>query len=335
MGRKFFGRMRRLNATARVSCFPAGLTEQSQLAAEAATDSDGQGDEPGPDVRVDEELEKKATKKLNRAAFDDDTENLEITLTNEYRPAALGLSVLVDLSAEKDGFEIEVDCATYRKVDAQCGDDPRSATPRSLWYRQPVRDADGKRHVIFISSGDALGNTRIEREVAGLEGRLMLTVVSRRRGSEHDAMQRLVTACLVNIQEKDAGRVDERCFFQCSLTVRGRSGTRWILAYPEYRRANSRPGDEDEIIRLLYRDRTIFAIGHGCAVDWSREQGGSTLEVQTNCMPTFETPAISADVYSDDGEPIRASMRKLAGLDEVDDGGEELGQTRHGLSIMG
>ena len=304
--------------------FPRGLTEQSQLAAEAATASDGQEDEPGPDVRVDEELEKKASKKLNRSAFDDDAENLEISLTNEYRPAALGLSVLVDLDAEKDGFEIVVDCATYRKVDVQCGNDPASATPRSLWYRQPVRDADGRRHIIFVSSGDALGNTRIEREVVGLEGRLMVTVVSRRRGSEHDATQRLITACLVNIQEKDAGRVDERCYFQCSLTVRGRSGTGWILAYPEYRRVNSQPGDEDEVIRLLYRDRTTFAIGHGCAVDWSREQGGSTLEVQTNCMPTFETPAFSADVKSEDGEPIRASMRKLAGLDERDDGGEEL-----------
>ena len=275
-------------------------------------------------MRIDEELDRKVTKKSDLSTFDNSAENPEVSLTNEYRPAALGLSVLADFNAEKNGFEIEIDCATYRKIDIQCGKEPGSAAIRSLWYRQPVRNADGKRHVIFVSSADALSDTRIEREVEGLEGRLMVTVVSRRRGAGHEATQRLVTACLVNIQDKDAGRVDERCFFQCSLTVRGRSGTGWILPYPEYRRANSQPGDEDEIARLLYRDRMTFAIGHGCAVDWGCKQGGSIAEVWTNCMPTFETPAISADVVSEVGEPIRASMRKLAGLDEGDDGGEEL-----------
>ena len=152
----------------------------------------------------------------------------------------------------------------------------------------------------------------------------MVTVVSRRRGPEHEATQRLVTVCLVNVQEKDEGRIDERCFFQCSLTIRGRSGTGWVLPYPEYRRSSSEPEDEDEIARLLYRDRTTFAIGHGCAVDWDRKQDESITEVRTNCMLTFETPAISADVESEDGEPIRASMRKLAGLDESDEGSEEL-----------
>ena len=304
--------------------FPRGLTEQGQLAAEAGTASDDQEEELGPDVRIDEELDRKAAKKSNLSTFDDNVENLEVSLTNEYRPAALGLSVLADLSAEKGGFEIEIDCATYRKIDIQCGNDPGSATSRSLWYRQPARDPDGKRYVISIPSAGALSETRIEREVPGLEGRLMVTVVSRRRGTGHEAPQRLVTVCLVNIQEKDEGRIDERCFFQCSLTVRGRSGTGWILPYPEYRRVNSQPGDEDEITRLLYRDRTTFAIGHGCAVDWNPKQGDSIAEVRTNCMPTFETPAISADVESEDGKPIRASMRKLAGLDDSDDGSEEL-----------
>ena len=306
--------------------FPRGLTEQGQLAAEADTASDDQDEEPGPDVRIDEALDRKAAKKPDLSALDDGAENLEVRLTNEYRPAALGLSVLADLDAEKDGFEIEIDCATYRKVDIQCGNEPRSATTRSLWYRQPVRDTDGRRHIIVVPSADALSDIRIERDVPALEGCLMVTIVSRRTdsGAGLEASQRLVTVCLVNIQEKDEGRIDERCFFQCSVTVRGRSGTGWILPYPEYRRANSQPGDEDEIARLLYRDRTTFAIGHGCAVDWDRRQGGDITEVRTNCMPTFETPAISADVESEDGEPVRASMRKLAGLEERDDGSEEL-----------
>lgn len=304
--------------------FPRGLTDQGQLAAEAATVSDDRDEEMGPDVRIDEKLDVKAANRSDLSTFDDNVENSEVSLTNEYRPAAIGLSILADLRAEKDGFEIEIDCATYRKVDIQCGKDPSNARNRSLWYRQPVRDPDGKRHVIFIPSISALSDTRIERGIPGFENRAAVTVVSRVHGKEHKSTQRLVTVCFVNVQEKDQGRVDELCFFQCSLTVRGRSNKGWILPYPEYRRINSQPGDEDEINRLLYRDRTTFAIGHGCAVDWDRKQGPGVFEVRTNCMPTFETPAISSDVESDDGKPIRASMRKLAGLDERDDGSEEL-----------
>ena len=135
--------------------FPRGLTEQGQLAAEADTASDDQDEEPGPDVRIDEALDRKAAKKPDLSAFDDGAENLEVRLTNEYRPAALGLSVLADLDAEKDGFEIEIDCAAYRKVDIRCGNDSGSTTTRSLWYREPVRDTDGKRHVVVIPSADA------------------------------------------------------------------------------------------------------------------------------------------------------------------------------------
>ena len=306
--------------------FPRGLTEQGQVAEEAQTASDNQEEDMGPDVRIDEELERKVSKKSDSSAFEDDTENPEVSLTNEYRPSALGLSVLVDLEAEKEGLEIEIDCATYEQKKIQCGNSPEDSRPRSLWYRCPVSDSDGKRHVLFIPSASASDERRIERVVPGLEGQLKVTVVSRDRIPDREASHRLVTVCLVNTQEKDIGRIDERCFFQCGLIVRGRSGRGWILPYPEYRRSNCKPDDEGEIARLLYRDRTTFAIGHGCAVDWDRKQGERIAEVRTNCMPTFETPPMSADVESEDGQPIRVSMRKLAGLDKKDDGAEELDQ---------
>ena len=308
--------------------FPLGLTEQGQLAAEAATAPDEQEEQPpGPDVRVDEELEKRAVKKSDLSKFDDDTENFEISLTNEYRPAALGLSLLADLQpggVSGDGFEIQIECATYRRVDIRCGNDLGSAATRSLWYRQPVRDADGNHHVLPVSFADVLRESRIDVPVPSLEGRLNVTIVSRPHGVKNTATQRLVTVCLVNIQEKAAGRIDERCFFQCALKVHSPSRIGWILPYPEYRRATPRPDDDDEIARLLYRGRKTFAIGHGCAVDWENSQGESITAVRTECMPTFETPALSADVESREGKPIRASMRTLAGLDPSDNGDAEL-----------
>ena len=300
--------------------FPRGLTDQGQLAAEAATASDDE-EESRADVGFPEGLDKMAE---SLSALEDKTENLDVSLANEYRPAALGLSFLADFGAEADGLEIEVDCATYRKTNVECGKDRGNKTSRSLWYRQPVRDEEGLRPVIFVPSTDALREGLIELDVPNLQGRLKVTVVSRPHKAKGAASPRLVTVCLVNVQQKDTGRIDERCFFQCSLVVRGRSGVGWILPYPEYIRADSRPDEEEEIVRLLYRQRKTFAVGHGCAVDWTRDQDKNVLEARTDCMPTFETPATSADVESQDGNPIRVSMRKLASLDQEDDGNEEL-----------
>ena len=304
--------------------FPRGLTEQGKLAAEAGTGSDEEEGEPGPDVRAYEELNKKVTKKQDLSAFDDGLDNLDVGLANEYRPAALGLSFLADLNSEVDGFEIEIDCAVYRKVDVRCGNDQESAVARSLWYRQPVRDENGERQIIHLSSKEVLHKTRIEREVLGLESRLSVTIVSRVHGEAHGSTHRLVTVCLVNVQPKDVGRVDELCFFQCALGVRNRSGKSWILPYPEYRRKNPQPDSEDEITLLLYRSRRTYAVGHGCAVNWVRTRGQGISELRTDCMPIFETPRISADVESENGAPVRVSMRKLAGLDSEDDGADEL-----------
>ena len=46
--------------------------------------------------------------------------------------------------------------------------------------------------------------------------------------------------------------------------------------------------------------------------------------VWTDCMPTYETSSVSADLSDPAGRPLKVSMRKLAGLDPADDGFGEI-----------
>jgi len=164
----------------------------------------------------------------------------------------------------------------------------------------------------------------LRRWVPGYEERLEIVIVSRNHRKANSANQRLITICLVNRQQKDVGRVDECCFFQCGFHIRGQSREEWILPYPEVRRIVRRDDDEEEIIRLLYRDRRTFAIGHGCAANWLGERPYKVSQISTDSMPTFETAGTSADLNDANGAPIRVSMRKLAGLDPHDNGINEL-----------
>ncbi len=309
--------------------FPLGLTELKQIAEEAASTPDSMEDtEPGPDIRVDEIQEKKVQEDASKVKIlADETEDYDVTLANAYRPSALGLSFFADFSAETDGFFVRVGCAHYDKVKVQVrySDSSDKLSDREIWFRIPCYDQEGNPPNIYFESREVLNATApLRRWVPGYEERLEIVLVSRNQAKVQSRDKRLITICLVNRQQKDAGRIDELCFFQCGFHVRGKSAEQWILPYPEIRRPVRCNDDEEEIIRLLYRDRLTFAIGHGCAADWTGERPDNVAEIWTDCMPTFETPGTSADLKDAEGEPIRVSMRKLAGLDPQDDGTDEV-----------
>lgn len=309
--------------------FPQGLTEEVTLAEEAGTTpEDREETEPGPDVRVDEDMEKRIQEDASKIKIlADDTENYDVTLANAYRPSAMGMSFLGEFGLENKGFIVEVDCATYRKLNVKVGysREGEKLSDRVIWLRTPGLMPDGKKPSIFIEASEILNyKFPLKKWVPGFKERLELVIVSRVFSRKSDSYQRLVTLCLVNRQRRDAGRVDEQCFFQCGLRIQGYSNRSWILPYPEVPRTKLSDADEEEIIRLLYRDRQTFAIGHGCASNWSGNRPERVAELWTECLPIYETPGISADITDKEGKPLRVSMRKLAGLDPNDNGGAEL-----------
>ena len=60
---------------------------------------------------------------------------------------------------------------------------------------------------------------------------------------------------------------------------------------------------EDQELELQYKQRHIYAIGHGAAVDWRVEQD-SVKEIWTEFMPAVEVPQVTADVAGDDNRVL-------------------------------
>src|SRR5439155_17071500 len=136
-----------------------------------------------------------------------------------------------------------------------------------------------------------------------------------------DKDRSLLTIALVN-RTPVGGSNDEHCLFQCRLEVRVLLGEQVIAAVLPY------PGpqfthldDEDQSLSLLYRKWQSFAIGHGCAADWVAETGkGRATAVVAVVLPIVETPSITPDVTTPEGEPLFVEMAALAGLVAGDDG---------------
>lgn len=275
----------------------------------------------------------------------EESEDYGVTLANAFKPSALGVSFLADLSLLKNGFVLEVvsigrlssnelqeiPSATYRKASVLVGEQA-AQHPRSIWLRCPLLGDGGLYpHMEFSVEELLCANEPIRKKFSTESVGLEAVVVVRGGYSRLTQYQRLITVSLINNKKADASALDDQCLFQSGIRIRGMDCSSWISPYPEPDLSNKdevNPLSDENVNRLLYRQHQTFAIGHGCAADWRDDASGMASEVWTDTMPAFETPSTSADLFvsQTDGSkrPLKISMRKLAGLDPVDDGSSEV-----------
>lgn len=77
--------------------------------------------------------------------------------------------------------------------------------------------------------------------------------------------------------------------FQVDLSARPVDGAS-ILEYDASRAIDVDP--EAAELRLRYRSRKVFAVGHGMAADWETDEGGNCVRIKLDPVPHFVVPAI-------------------------------------------
>lgn len=210
----------------------------------------------------------------------------EVNLANEYLPSAMGMSALVDVS---DLLRVEVSAARYVKrelPDREWTNREGKSIPYEPHWRIPIQA-----EVTLKSSelvGEGVRSVRKQVAVDGEDTDLQLHVLSRPRGPER---QRLVTFTLMNRRMARSHRPqDDECFFQCEFTVYDPSGNACFAEYPE------RPGpptdQEEASLRLLYRHRKVYAVGHGCAPDWEEPEDSRSTKIWSESLPMYEVKPI-------------------------------------------
>ena len=102
----------------------------------------------------------------------------------------------------------------------------------------------------------------------------------------------MLTVTLFNQQLLDSSRQgrEEKALFQVGLHCTIASGQ--LVEYP--RVSPSLLTEEEQELELQYRERRIYAVGHGAAVAW-RAGPQVQPELWVDFMPTVETPMVSAD----------------------------------------
>lgn len=236
-----------------------------------------------------------------------DSDDFDLTDANSFKPSAMAISFQCDL-ASGGSLGISVTGAYYDRLPIEW---PGLRRPRAWWVRRPF-ELTGT-----IPSQVLLDETNRRKYVTlaptkGLRVTPAVQAFSRRvPGQLLESSERLVTLAALNTAP---GSGPSAALFQMTFAAEPRGGVR-ITPYPDVEQHE--PDDEERSIALLYRKQLNFAIGHGCAADWTADpEGRGASRVVAEPLPAYEVVSLTPNVYvtRPDGtrEAITVSMDELA-----------------------
>lgn len=289
--------------------FPRGIhtVEQDNVSTEATDVADNgpaEGDEP-------EDI----TPGGSSNDTDDSTE-YEVNRANEFLPSAMGLSALVRMPKS---LKVTVQAARYeKKIVTGVGKLYKKNNNESEGEWQPHYYRKAIKGEVFIDCNQFLNDNQCVGTPATFintgDPNLKLEVHFYSRpyvnaiDPKHD---RIITITLINRTLLSGPHPkDSECLFQCEFTVQDTAGGNCFLEYPSKNNLDSE--NEEESLRLLYRHRKTFAIGHGCAADWPDTEDTAVEMIKTDSMPTYEIKPILPREISN----LELSMLQLSNLND-------------------
>jgi hypothetical protein len=206
-------------------------------------------------------------------------------LAEDWRPSSVAISFVTDASS----VYVNLSAGTYKAV---AGEGP----PR--WQRSPVELTD-------VELSRAATSDRVTVDDVPIE------IGSRWRNF---GSAQLVTVH-VRVAHKTTGddKLDiARMLFQVALAVRPTNDGR-VLEYEDARAFDL--DAESAELRLRYRNRKVFAVGHGMAADWKVDDDGCS-EVFLTPVPAFVVPTVETTGFEEGTDESRAL--RLAELSRID-----------------
>ncbi len=195
----------------------------------------------------------------------------------EYLPSSsVGLTFMVTPDIE---FEVIVRAGRYR-CDRRKHGQGEARSPR--WRRDQLDTQPGA--LLFAPPASPFTDIR---------GALQENASVNVRWRPHEGNW-LVTVALINRTPMEGGShsaeaLAEACFFQTELVCAPTRGS--VLPYP--RLEGLHLTEEEEELELQYRDKRIFAIGHGVAADWTLGKDAAVQEIRARFLPAVEVPLVT------------------------------------------
>ncbi len=270
-------------------------TEEEVQSAEAAPAEGEESEEITPQSNFRGEKEEGAEQEVNRA--------------NEFLPSAMGLSALVLLPKR---LKVRINAGRYEKQTLSgFGRKDKEGKFAPGYWRVAVECEQLIDCSLFHPRQPVIKEFPLDTGAAG--SKLWLHVFSRPYVRAADPeRERIITFTLVNRNKSETGSPkDELCFFQCRFEVADADGDDCFLEYPE--KIGEAEDEEEASLRLLYRHRKTFAVGHGCSAGWPDGEMSTAGKIWSETLPAYEIKPILPTEIPD----LDLSMRLLGVKDDA------------------
>lgn len=242
-----------------------------------------------------------------------DSDDFDLTDANSFKPSAMAISFQCRIPVD-GSLAVKVTGAHYEKISVHI---PGLSRPVDWWRRRPFTLIGSVPGRVIISDTNRLKiiDTIAEGDPPGIAPTTQ--VFSRPVPGVEDPELRLVTVAVVN---QVTGTGPSSAFFQMGFTVAADGLV--IEPYPEAELPDR--DDEEQSIDLLYRKKRTYAIGHGCAAEWTGGAESPVSLVRAEALPAFEVVSLTPNIYltDEDGnfclssegkrQTVTVSMKELA-----------------------
>lgn len=314
------------------SKYGAGILYPQKVRVQDSSENDS-GDENGIEPMVSNEESQEPNQKNTHGAAtlkgsDDDPSNDPIDLANQYQQSAMGFTFRVDANKSNLKVKISINAAAYEKSSSKIqqkiikdgeiaplfytkkenDDETQIPLLRDYWIRKSLEISP---LIIDLKTIDE--NEKYELIKDNSENNwLNLIIVN--RTPVRDKEKNILTFTVTIINQKEASQNDRPWYlYQCSVNLTPENN----IIYPYQERRKKTDTDEEDMMALLYRNKPVYAIGHGCAALWDMKDEMVTT-IETSNIPLYEMAQIAPTTF------VELSMYNLS----------DLGDWKEGLASM-
>ena len=240
----------------------------------------------------------------------DNADEEPVGLANQYLPSAMGFTIRLKKNEAIDKIVLTICSAHYvkgkdkkaiRRVNADAkietiktkdGDDFTS----DYWVRIPIIISPLELNINTLFKLNKNPFTKVLKQYDENKDWLKLQIFNRStKKDENDGFFTFTFVLInaINVSGTDDAVNNNYILYQNEIKLSTHNPN---LISPYLERSASTDTDEEREMRLLYRKKRVFAIGHGTAVKWEKnedEVSEKVTEVKTAVIPFFDIPQVS------------------------------------------
>lgn len=299
--------------------YPQQELNQEEVDGDANDNLDTINDEESP-TKEDVEGKKRS------GDFSGDGQGEEpVGMANQYLPSAMGFTVRFNRQQQDDKVELNILSAYYekgkdKKPKKQVDKNGKVETyvnkngntfDSDYWIRRPIKPNTISVNIYSLFSDDQNSVNIVLKKNSKGKDWLILRIFNRTTKEEKENFV-TYTFVLINALKSvtDDSKNADKILYQNKLILKT-SNKKLIAPYPE--RVSRADTDEEEELKLLYRKKRVFSIGHGTSVSWNIDdiegyEYETVSKIETSILPVYDLKQVAPTAH------VELSMFELSDL---------------------